>query len=358
MMPNRNFSLQSGDESGSGAQEGGEAGDGGMRSGARGTAGAGGLGTGARGLAGTRGCLGTGDAISGSGSVDLSRLGGDALRRGWDTSDVGDLVDGTESLGRLLVDDVIASGILVVAGEVLTVALAGLEGTVNVSSGSVVGATDTIVDMFTELGGVGASRVASLETEGVSSHEVVPLDDLGVLVLVSPAGWECIGEDEATKGVATLISAVGIHLTSGVVRLDVDQGLVDMPSDLDIVGGLHELNAGEGASGDDTGATTGLSAPGDGLALGVADDGVGLGSTPQAKVVDGVDHGRLALGLLVFSGGTTLVETELRATFASAGVSLVGEVVPVKVPGGKRNTVLSESDSGESEEGETTGSHR
>ena len=57
-----------------------------------------------------------------------------------------------------------------------------------------------------------------------------------------------------------------------------------MTGDLNVVGSLHELNSGESSVGDDTGATAGLGAPSNGFSLGVANDGVGFGATPEAEV--------------------------------------------------------------------------
>jgi hypothetical protein len=315
-------------------------------------------GVGAGGLGRTTGrSLGAGDAIGSSGGVDLGRLASDTLRGGGDTGFVGYGLDGTESLGGLLVDDVITSGILVVSREVLVLSLAGLKGTLDVGGGSVVLAADTIVDVLAETGGIGASGVAGLETEGVASHEVVPFDDLGVLVLVSTAGREGVGEEKTTKRVTTLVGAVRVHLTSRVVRFDVDLLLVNQTRDLDIVGGLHELNALESTGGDDTSTTARLCAPSNGLSLGITDNRVRFGSTPQAKVINGVDDGGLTFGLLVFSGRAALVDTELRATFAGSSIGFFREVIPVKMTRSERDAVLGEGNGGDSEDSETASDH-
>lgn len=60
--------------------------------------------------------------------------------------------------------------------------------------------------------------------------------------------------------------------------------MVDAAGDLQIVGGLHELNTGECARGDDAGAAARFRAPRDKLALGVGDLGVRFRGTPNAKV--------------------------------------------------------------------------
>ena len=93
------------------------------------------------------------------------------------------------------------------AGEVLVVTLARLESTVLGVIWGVVGAPDTIVNMLAEMSSVGASRVASLKTESVAAHEVVPLDDLLVgVVVVGPSG----GVEETAERVTTKIGTVGV----------------------------------------------------------------------------------------------------------------------------------------------------
>ena len=65
----------------------------------------------------------------------------------------------------------LTTGVGVNAGEVLVVTVANLEGTVLGVVGGIVGAPDTVVDVFTEAGSIGTGRVASLETEEVSAKE-------------------------------------------------------------------------------------------------------------------------------------------------------------------------------------------
>ena len=57
------------------------------------------------------------------------------------------------------------------AGEVLAITLARLKDAVDVGSGSVVCATNTVIDVLAVLGGVGASGVASFEAENISTHK-------------------------------------------------------------------------------------------------------------------------------------------------------------------------------------------
>jgi hypothetical protein len=90
-------------------------------------------------------------------------------------------------------------------------------------------------------------------------HALVPLNDL------DPVAVECLGKDKTTEGVTALVGTMGVHLTPRVVGGEVDVLLLDETSNLDIVGGLDVLDAGQRTRRDDTGAVVGLCAPGDGL---------------------------------------------------------------------------------------------
>ena len=98
---------------------------------------------------------GVSDTVGGGGDLGLVRHSG----------------DGTQRLGRLSVGLDLTAGIGVDAGVVLVVALARLEGAVLGVVRGVVGTSDTVVDMFAEVSGIGASRVAGLDAEEVSTEE-------------------------------------------------------------------------------------------------------------------------------------------------------------------------------------------
>ena len=101
----------------------------------------------------------------------------------------------------------LTSWIGVDAREVLVFTLARLESTVLGVIWGVVGASDTIENMLAEASSVGASRVASLKTETVAAHEVVPLDNLLVgAVVTGPSG----GVEETAERVTTEIGTVRI----------------------------------------------------------------------------------------------------------------------------------------------------
>jgi len=68
---------------------------------------------------------------------------------------------------------------------------------------------------------------------------------------------------------------MGVKLSSGVIGLEVDEGLVDETNDLEIVRSPHELDTLKGGLGNQTSTMTGLGAPGDFFSFRVTD---GLGT--------------------------------------------------------------------------------
>ena len=144
-----------------------------------------------------------------------------------------------------------------------------------------------------------------------NGNSLMPLNRLDEVAV------ECLGEEETTERVTALIGTVGVHFTSRVIGGNVDLVLLDETSNLDIGGGLDELNTGQSALGDDTGTIAGLCAPSNGLrnkkgrgseqngdrtrewkdtnlALNDTNFRVGLGRAPEAEVVNTVDNGGLA----------------------------------------------------------------
>jgi hypothetical protein len=110
----------------------------------------------------------------------------------------------------------------------------------------------------------------------------VPLYHLLVVVLVVTA--PSIRVNETTKGISSEVGTVRVHLTSIVVGLEVDEGLVDEADDLDVVGGSHKLNTSESATGDEASAVTGFGTPRDGLVLGLTDGGRTIRWTPDTEI--------------------------------------------------------------------------
>lgn len=109
----------------------------------------------------------------------------------------------------------------------------------------------------------------------------MPLNDLGKLGLVRAKG---VRVDETTERVSTLVSTVGVHLSSTIIRGHVDLGLVNVTNNLDIVGSLHKLDTSKGAGGNQASAAAGLGAPCNSLALRVANNRIGFRRSPNAKV--------------------------------------------------------------------------
>jgi len=57
--------------------------------------------------------------------------------------------------------------------EILVLRVAGFEGTIAGIIGCVEGTSDTVVNVFAVVSGVGAVRVAGFEAEGVGTHEAM-----------------------------------------------------------------------------------------------------------------------------------------------------------------------------------------
>jgi len=106
---------------------------------------------------------------------------------------------------------------------------------------------------------------ACTDAELVRTHKVDPLVEL-------LSGSKYTAVNETTDGVALTICTAVVELASYVLIGDVDLGEVTPAGDLDVLGGLHEVDAFEGASGHHAGAVAGLGAVRDHLAFGVADD--------------------------------------------------------------------------------------
>lgn len=91
---------------------------------------------------------------------------------------------------------------------------------------------------------------------------------------------------EKKREITHEILTVGVELSSVVVSCNVNLGLVNETSDLDVIRSLDVLNALEGTVGDEASTTALLGAPSDLLALRVSDGRVGLGRGPETEVYE------------------------------------------------------------------------
>ena len=104
------------------------------------------------------------------------------------------------------------------------------------------------------------------------------------LLVSGLVGRPSVGEDETSERVTTLVGTMGVHLSSTVISLEVDLALINVTNDLNVVGGLHELNTSDRTSWDKAGTMARLGAPCNRFALDIANDTIGLGRTPHAPV--------------------------------------------------------------------------
>jgi len=191
--------------------------------------------------------------------------------------------DGSQGFRRLSVCNNSARCIGVNTREVLVFTLARLESTILSIIGGVISATNSVENVLAVVRSMCSSRVASLQTESVTTHEVVPFNDLLEIFLV---GTESVGIEQTTERVSTKIGTVGVKLSSVIVRLQVDLGLINKSNNLNVIGGLHELDTLEGSRREHTGTITGLRAPGNLLVLGLSDCGRSVGWSPETEVLN------------------------------------------------------------------------
>jgi hypothetical protein len=195
-----------------------------------------------------------------------------ATGRGRNPSIVWHGLDFTERLSGLLVGRNYTIRAGVDTREVLVVTQATLKDTINVSGRGIVLASNTIEDVFAEICSIGTSGIACLEAEDSPSHEVVPFNYLLEVVGITGIRREGVREEETSEWVTTSISTMRVHLSSRIIGFHVDKLLLDEADDLDVSGGLHELNTGESAGWDHTSSAAGLGAPCNGFTFGITDN--------------------------------------------------------------------------------------
>jgi len=129
------------------------------------------------------------------------------------------------------------------------IAIARLEDAIAVVSGHVPVATHHVVDVLA----VGRS----IRADACTDAEIGRAHKVGPLVELLP-GAKDVAVNETTDGVAVTIGTMVIEFASLIVLGNVDLGEVALAGDLNVLGGLHEVDALEGALGHHAGAVAGL----------------------------------------------------------------------------------------------------
>lgn len=250
---------------------------------------------------------GKGDTVAGgSGGRGVGRNGGDTIGR----------LSPGEGLAVL---DIGTDG-----HHVFTIAT--LKSTVLGVVGSIVGTADTVVNVFTEVSGVGLGVVTDFETEVVTTDEEGPVPGLLERVVLATVAGEGVGVDETTDRVSTAILSSRVELTTKVkwLGLNVDLGLVNETGDLDVSRALDELETLEGTLRNETSTFAGLGTPGDFDTLSVTNGGQ-LGRSKETEIIQVVYQSGLTHGSLAFGGRVTDVVPSLRSTVGGVLVDLVGD---------------------------------
>lgn len=185
----------------------------------------------------------------------------------------------------------------------------------------VVGAANTIEDVLAVLSSVRLRRVASLEAESVSAHEVVPFNCL------NRRSSPCGREHDTTHRITTEVGTMRVHFTTIVTGLHIYLGLVNEPDDLNVVRGLQVLQTSNGFSRNETCAVARLGAPSDHFAFNVTNGFSWFVRSPKTKIVGAIDIRGLAKRLLILGGRVANVVTDLGTTNKSCvGIDFVGKV--------------------------------
>jgi hypothetical protein len=171
------------------------------------------------------------------------------------------------------------------------IAVARLEGSIDISSRNIVRASNAIKVMLAQGGTIGSISVASLETENAATKEHGPLSSL--TDLTRELSEQPFSIEETAEGIATLVRTVGVQLTAKIARLKVDLSLVDKASDLNVRLGLDELNTLESALRNESAPVAWLGTPRDLDSFSIADGLVSGRGAEQTKVCHIVDDSSL-----------------------------------------------------------------
>ena len=127
----------------------------------------------------------------------------------------------------------------------------------------------------------------SIRSDTCADAELARAHEVGPLVELLPRAKH-IAINETTDGVTVTVGAMVVEFASLVAGGDINLGEVTLAGDLDVLRGLHEVDACESTFGHHAGAVAGLRAVGDHLAFAIADC-LDSGGSPQAEVIDGVE---------------------------------------------------------------------
>jgi hypothetical protein len=204
--------------------------------------------------------------------------------------------------------------------EILVISKARFEDTFLGAVWGIIGTTNAIIYVFAEVCSVGTSRITSLKTKLLAAHEIVPLYDLLISVVIfAPSGRK----HKTTQRVSSSISAVRIQFSSTITRLDVDLALIDEPHNLDVIRGPHKLYSLQCTGGDGAGSPARLSAPRDFLTFGIGNERVRFGRGPEAEIICGIEERSLAKRGRAFRCRIAQVVSELCTTQEIVLVGLV-----------------------------------
>jgi len=165
--------------------------------------------------------------------------------------------------------------------------------------------------------------ITGFETEGTRTDEKTPVIDLRDFTTGSR---EIVRENKSSKGISREISTVRIKLSATVGGIQTNAGLVELPSNLNVGGGPHELKAGEGSCRDNASAVTMHSAVSHDCSFNITNQSIGSWRSPKTEVFDGIDEHGLALGVRPFGCTVANIVPRLRTTTTRERVDLLGKV--------------------------------
>jgi len=219
------------------------------------------------------------------------------------------------------VDDAVLS---VGTGEVLNIAIANFENSAGWRSRAVVIGADTIIDVFTEMWGVGVGRVTGLEAGCVATNEVVPFNHLCVSPVI--AGTESLAVHETTHGVTAEIGTVRVHLTSVIISENVQSLLNDEALELGVGRSPDPLTTLNGALGNQARTVPLFRAPGDEKSFDVSDSVLLLARCPETEVGEIIEVESLAVGGLAVRSTRAVVVPNLGSANQIIRVDFFGEL--------------------------------